>query len=55
MPFTAQKALYLAGDEYGMRALAREAQARNAIGISATFLDARQLKTNIKLTELARL
>ena len=39
-----KKALYLAGDEYGMRALAREAQARNAIGISATFLDARQLK-----------
>lgn len=45
----AKKALYLSGDEYGMRALASEAEARKAIGIDATFLDARQVKSQYQI------
>ncbi|ASV88651.1 pyridine nucleotide-disulfide oxidoreductase family protein (plasmid) [Ochrobactrum quorumnocens] len=44
-----KKALYLAGDEYGMRALASEAEARNAIGIGASFLDNRLLKDQYQI------
>jgi glycine/D-amino acid oxidase-like deaminating enzyme len=44
-----KKALYLAGDEHGMRALASEAEARNDIGIGATFLDNQQLKDQYRI------
>ncbi|MCV9909743.1 FAD-binding oxidoreductase [Brucella sp. HL-2] len=44
-----KKALYLAGDEYGMRALESEAEARNSIGIGATFLDDRRLKDQYQI------
>lgn len=44
--WTERKALYLAGDEHGRRALAAEAQYRSRIGLPSTFLDRSSLIAN---------
>lgn len=44
-----KRALYLAGDAYGARALKAEAEARRAAGISADFLSATELRNRFAL------
>lgn len=44
-----KKALYLAGNEYGSRALASEVEARQSIGLDAQFIDSSELKENFKI------
>lgn len=44
-----KRALYLAGDAYGARALKAEAEARRAAGISADFLSATELRSRFAL------
>ena len=48
-----KKALYLAGDEYGARALGQEVEARQAIGLHAEFLDAHLLKERFAIDRTA--
>ncbi len=48
-----KKSLYLAGDAYGARALRAEAAAREKVGISATFLNAKQLHERFGLQRTA--
>jgi len=48
-----KKALYLAGDDYGSRALSSEVEARKAIGLEATFLDRASLMREFNIDRLA--
>ena len=48
-----KKALYLAGDEYGARALKEEVQARQAIGLRAEFLGTHTLKQRFAIERTA--
>lgn len=48
-----KKTLYLAGNEYGARALGMEAEARQALGLEATLLDAAQVKRQFQIDRTA--
>lgn len=48
-----KKTLYLAGDEYGARALKEEVEARQAIGLRAELLDAHTLKQRFAIERTA--
>ncbi len=48
-----KRALYLAGDAYGARALKTEAEARRAAGIAADFLSATELRNRFALERTA--
>lgn len=48
-----KSALYLAGDQYGKRALYEEVKARNAINIKARYLDQRTLKREFNIDRTA--
>lgn len=48
-----KKTLYLAGNEYGARALSMEAEARQAIGLNANLLDAAQVKSQFQIDRTA--
>lgn len=49
----AKQTLYLAGDEYGARALAREASARKVAGLTADYVAAEQLKRDFGIDRTA--
>lgn len=44
-----KSSLYLAGDAYGARALAREAEARRELGLESTFLRPAELRENFSI------
>ncbi|WP_079211012.1 NAD(P)/FAD-dependent oxidoreductase [Brucella pituitosa] len=48
-----KKALYLAGDAYGARALSAEVEARQAIGLGAQFVSAQSLKQRFAIDRTA--
>lgn len=50
---TPKRALYLAGDELGFRALATEAKARQEIGLEANYLNASQLLSQFGIDRTA--
>ncbi|MFG1284965.1 FAD-binding oxidoreductase [Xanthobacter autotrophicus] len=49
----AKQTLFLAGDEYGARALAKEASARKEAGLTADYIDAGQLKRDYGIDRTA--